>query len=190
VVFEHIEHSATAVEFSTRESGLLKVSKLSDGRLAMSFPSIPVEPYEHANLVSTALNATPSSLWQGAYSESQFDIVAVFPNESAVTDLSPDFSNFAPLGSRGVIATAPGNSCHFVSRYFAPEFGIPEDPVTGSAHCLTAPYWGKVLNQTELNAVQISPRVGHVLCKLSSDRVELVGQTVEYLQGTLSIELK
>jgi predicted PhzF superfamily epimerase YddE/YHI9 len=87
----------------------------------------------------------------------------------------------------GVIATAPGDECDFVSRFFAPAFGIPEDPVTGSAHCTLVPYWAKRLGKTTLRARQISPRGGELFCELRGDRVEIAGRAVKYLEGEIEV---
>jgi predicted PhzF superfamily epimerase YddE/YHI9 len=93
----------------------------------------------------------------------------------------------AAFDATGVIATAPGNECDFVSRFFAPAVGIPEDPVTGSAHCTLVPYWARRLGKTTLRARQISPRGGELFCELRGDRVEISGRAVKYLEGTIEV---
>jgi len=186
VVFKHLEKDTSAVDFHTRESGVLSVTLKTDDQLAMSFPSIPVRAFDEVTAVTKALGAAPGSVWRGDYSADQFDVLAVFDSESDVQNLVPNFPAFADIPSRGIIATAPGVQSDFVSRYFGPNFGIPEDPVTGSAHCLSAPYWAEQLGKDSMTAIQLSTRVGHLGCRVSGDRVELTGQCVEYLKGVLT----
>jgi len=185
VAFTHLKHDESSISFNTRESGVLKVSCIENNRLSMSFPAIAVSPIKTIDDVTAALGQAPTSLWKGHYSETQFDYMAVFDTASDVASLCPDNTRFAILGSRGVIATAPGDNCDFVSRYFAPAFGIPEDPVTGSAHCLLTPFWAEELKLNVLNARQISTRGGSLECHNLSERVELIGQAVEYMKGTI-----
>lgn len=187
VIFKHIDSAIRQVDFHTRESGILSVSQSNDGQLMMSFPSISVSPVQLIDQTANALNCQPTAVLKGFYSQTQFDLVAIFASEEDVAALRPNpgLDCFIELGSRGVIATAVGEHCDFVSRYFAPAFGIPEDPVTGSAHCLLAPYWAEKLNKSTLSAVQISPRTGNLECRVSADRVTLVGRAVEYMQGKL-----
>jgi len=113
--------------------------------------------------------------------------VAVFDSAAAVATLNPNAPLFVALRSRGIIATAAANNddYDFVSRYFAPAFGIPEDPVTGSAHCLLTPFWSERLNKTALKARQISPRSGTLACQLIGDKVALTGRAVDYMKGQL-----
>ncbi len=185
VAFQHLLYEEETISFVTRESGTLEVSRLEDGRLLMSFPAIPVTRIDDIDEVSAALGSNPVSVWKGYYSEHQFDYVAVHSAASEVADLHPDESRIISLGSRGVIATSPGDDCDFVSRYFAPAISIPEDPVTGSAHCLLAPYWAEQSNKNVFSARQISARGGVLECRVLSDRVELIGHAVEYMKGSL-----
>jgi len=101
--------------------------------------------------------------------------------------VAPDMRKTAALDGRGVIVTTKGESYDFVSRYFAPSFGVDEDPVTGSAHCLLAPYWAGRLGKTDLSARQVSPRGGDVGCEVKGDRVILKGKAVDYMVGEISI---
>jgi predicted PhzF superfamily epimerase YddE/YHI9 len=113
--------------------------------------------------------------------------MAVFPDEAAVRGLAPDMAKVAGLDTFAVIATAPGRSSDFVSRFFAPRAGIPEDPVTGSAHCTLVPYWASRLGKAKLHALQVSLRGGELFCELRDDRVLIAGHTVRYLEGTIEI---
>jgi len=176
-------------KFKTRESGMLSVEPGQDGALTMSFPVVPVSVsnHSHAQAVGAALRSTPARIMYGHYSADQIDFLALFESEDEVAALEPDLTLFKTLSSRGVIATAKGNVCDFVSRYFAPNFGINEDPVTGSAHCLLAPYWSRVLGKQQLEARQISQRGGDILCEVHEDRVLLTGHAVNYLSGSIHV---
>ena len=112
----------------------------------------------------------------------------VFENEVDIINIKPQFEFITKLKGRGVIITAKGENIDFVSRFFAPQSGIIEDPVTGSAHTTLTPYWTKKLNKENLSAVQLSERKGYLQCKLSGDRVEISGQARLYLKGDINIE--
>lgn len=116
------------------------------------------------------------------------DYMLVFENEADIINIKPQFEFIAKLKGRGVIITAKGDNVDFVSRFFAPQSGIIEDPVTGSAHTTLTPYWTKKLNKENLSAVQLSERKGYLQCKLSGDRVEISGQARLYLKGDINIE--
>ncbi len=175
--------------FITRESGTLTVELKPHGALAMSFPAIAVSQPKNdvATDITAALAAKPIQILLGHYTQEQYDYVAVFNSESEVAALNPELPLFKSLNSRGVIATAKGNSCDFVSRYFAPNIGIDEDPVTGSAHCLLAPYWSDIIGNSELNARQISKRGGEIFCSVQNNRVVLTGHAVNYLVGEINL---
>jgi predicted PhzF superfamily epimerase YddE/YHI9 len=112
---------------------------------------------------------------------------AVFDSEGDVRALQPDMAKTAALDRLGVIATAPGRDCDFVSRFFAPGAGIPEDPVTGRAHCTLVPYWSKRLGRTSLFARQVSKRGGELWCEHRGERVEIAGHAVKYLEGVIEL---
>ena len=111
------------------------------------------------------------------------DYLAVFASEAEVRALKPDFAALRTLDCLGIIATAPGDDCDFVSRFFAPAAGVDEDPVTGSAHCTLIPYWAARLGKTKLFARQVSPRGGELSCELAGDRVRIGGTAVLYSKG-------
>ena len=113
--------------------------------------------------------------------------MAVFKTEAEVAALKPTFDAVALLPVQGVVATAPGETCDFVSRYFAPAAGIPEDPVTGSTHCMLIPYWAKRLQKQKLTARQISKRGGELFCEDRGERVGIGGESVTYVEGKLSV---
>lgn len=114
-------------------------------------------------------------------------MMAVFESEENVRSLRPDMTRLADLDAFAVIATAPGRDCDFVSRFFAPRAGVPEDPVTGSAHCTLTPFWAKRLGRSRLQARQVSPRGGELTCEQHGDRVLLGGRVAKYLEGTIEI---
>ncbi len=179
VLFDHLGHEGDTITFNTL-SGELSVWK--DGEsLVMDFPSRPAQEVE-----------TPDDLVAGLRSDVERvlksrDYMAVFENERQVRDLKPDFSELEKLDCTGIIATAPGEEVDFVSRFFAPREGIPEDPVTGSAHCTLTPYWAGLLGRNELVARQVSSRGGDLRCKLVDDRVLIAGRAALYSRGFLAL---
>jgi PhzF family phenazine biosynthesis protein len=113
--------------------------------------------------------------------------MVVFDSEKTVKEIQPNFAVLEQIDCRGIIITAPGDQCDFVSRFFAPRVGIPEDPVTGSAHCVLIPYWAKVLGKNELYALQVSKRGGKLFCGFAGERVRISGNAALYLEGTITI---
>jgi PhzF family phenazine biosynthesis protein len=177
VVMERLEPRRTSVVFQSA-SGPLTVSR-SDGHYVMNFPARPSERVAAPEGLADALGAVPVEVFVNA-----FNYMAALVDPMTVRDLSPDSASLARLDRPGVIVTAPGDGAYdFISRYFAPAKGIPEDPVTGAAHCMLAPYWAARLGKTAFTAFQASRRGGEVICRLSGDRVELQGRCVFYLEG-------
>jgi PhzF family phenazine biosynthesis protein len=177
VVMERLEPGRTAVDFRS-VSGPLRVRRRAPGYV-MDFPARPCAQVPLSSAVAQALGVPPVELWTD-----EFNHLAVFRDASEVRTLTPDLSAVAALDRSGVIVTAPGESPYdFLSRYFTPARGVPEDPVTGSAHCMLAPYWARRLGRTELRAYQASRRGGEVRCRVLGDRVELEGECVFYLEG-------
>jgi PhzF family phenazine biosynthesis protein len=177
------------IRFSSR-SGILIAHTHDDGTVTMDFPAAPATEVPIPDGIAEALNAKPDA----AYSTGGLgDLLAVFPDEAGVRALVPDFTALAYLtrrdGIRGVIATAPaadpGRGYDFVSRFFAPAQGIPEDPVTGSAHTALAPYWSSRLGRDSLIGLQASARTGLVRTAVHSDRVHLTGRAITVLDATL-----
>lgn len=113
--------------------------------------------------------------------------MAVVDCERTVRELNPDLAALAKLPFRGVIVTAPGDTADFVSRFFAPQSGIPEDPATGSAHCMLTPYWSGCTGKSELEARQLSRRGARLFCELSGERVKIAGKVQPYLEGTIML---
>jgi PhzF family phenazine biosynthesis protein len=179
VVANHLNGGATEMRFHSR-SGLLTVTR--EGELyTLDFPVLPPRRIDDDPAVAEALGATPRELW------GQTKLMAVFDSEAEIAALAPDMAKVAALDTSGVIATAPGQTCDFVSRYFAPRAGIPEDPVTGSAHCVTTPYWAERLGKAKLSARQISARGGALEVELSGERVLIAGRVAPYMEGRIRV---
>ncbi|WP_312366094.1 PhzF family phenazine biosynthesis protein [Ensifer sp.] len=181
VVMERLEPGRKCVIFQT-ESGPLTVQGKEDGYV-MDFPSRPCEKVATPPRMAAALNAVPVEVYRGHHS-----YLVVLSDAQTVRALTPDLAAIAALDRPGVIVTAAGDERYdFVSRYFSPARGNPEDPVTGAAHCMLAPYWGAITGKSTFHAYQASRRGGEVLCRLSGDRVELEGSCVFYLEGYAEI---
>ena len=142
----------------------------------------PADPLPADPAVTAALGAEPLELYRGEHYT-----LALFPDEAAVRDLAPAMDALRTLDHPAFIVTAPGDSVDFVSRFFAPRLGVAEDPVTGSAHCMLAPFWQARLGRNPLNARQISARGGELLCEVRGDRVGIAGRAVLYLEGEIEI---
>mgnify|MGYP003589353753 CR=1 FL=1 len=170
----------TRITFESR-SGPLHVSRESD-LLTLDFPAQEGKRCDIPPNLSKALGRRPRECYRS------MDYLAVFETESNIVGLTPNFRLLKTLDLRGVIITAPGTDSDFVSRFFAPNYGIDEDPVTGSAHCTLAPYWAQRLGKTTLSARQLSKRTGSLQCRVDGERVFISGQTVPYMEGTIQIE--
>jgi len=190
VLFNILQPELETVHFQTRFSGELSVRRRqtageeSDGEIfSMDFPAIYAKTCAKMpqNLI-LALGPGPRA---SEVLEGNETYIAVYDAESAVRDARPDLAQLRELHPYAVALTAPGDKVDFVSRYFAPSYGVPEDPVTGSVHCALAPYWTKRLNKTHLHARQLSQRGGELWCEWSGDRVALEGAAVLTLKGSL-----
>jgi PhzF family phenazine biosynthesis protein len=179
VILTRLDPSADAVRFETR-SGTLTVTRDGD-RLTMDFPSIPGEPADPPDALVRAVGRRPEAVAAGP------NVLALLGSAAEVRDLAPDMAAVAELHPRCLIVTAPGDDCDFVSRFFAPSYGIPEDPVTGSAHCMLTPFWAARLGKTALHARQISARGGELWCEAAGDRVRIGGRAALFLEGRISI---
>ncbi len=180
VLRECLGDTSDQLNFDTR-SGCLTV-EYRDGKYVMDFPSRPPKPCEPDAVLVEALGVAPELLMASVR-----DYFAVYPDEAALAALTPNMFRLCDVERFAVICTAPGDNTDFVSRFFAPKQGVPEDPVTGSAHTTLIPYWAERLGKNELRARQISPRGGNVWCEHKADRVTIAGQGVLYLKGTIEI---
>ena len=181
VIFNYFETSSGHVSFNSK-SGSLTVVK-EDELLSMDFPSQPPVLCEAPKELLDAIGKEPLEV---LCSE---DYVAVFSTENDIVELNPDMALLKKLDLRGVIVTARGKNVDFVSRFFAPKFGVNEDPVTGSAHCALTPYWGNKLNKKNLHAYQVSQRGGEIFCKDCGKRVIISGKAVQFMKGSITIHL-
>lgn len=180
VLFTHLAYPRPEIVFATR-SGALTVARVGDA-LVMDFPAREALACSPSDALSAALGATPLELLA-------CDVyLAVLADEDEILALNPDMGLLAALDKRAVIVTAPGREVDFVSRYFAPKMGVPEDPVTGSAHCVLMPYWAQRLGRQDLHARQLSPRGGALHCALRGERVLLTGRAFTFLQGELWVK--
>jgi len=172
VVMERLEPGRSRVVFHSA-SGPLTVNRLGS-KYVMDFPVRRSEPVSTPPGLADALGVAPIEVCANV-----FNYMALLESAQIVRALAPDIAALARLDRDGIIVTAPGDGAYdFVSRYFAPAKGIPEDPVTGGAHCMLAPYWAKRLGKTTFRAYQASPRGGEIICRLAGERVELEGNCV------------
>ncbi|MFG1948940.1 PhzF family phenazine biosynthesis protein [Nonomuraea sp. NPDC048826] len=182
----HVLYSTGAaqgpVEFATA-SGTLTVNRHPDGMITMDFPAKEVTPATVPEGLEKALGVTPVHVSKG-----DLDLLVEVDSAETVRALRPDIDALAAVGARGVIVTARGTETDFVSRFFAPNVGVPEDPVTGSAHCALSPYWSAKLGRTTLTGAQLSERGGLVRVTLAGDRVHLAGHAVTVISGTMQIQ--
>ena len=182
VLMQVLAPGLKSVRFETRYSGALPVSRDSN-LFAMDFPSLTPWPCAAPPAALTdGLGKTPDRVLQ-----IEDNYFAVYQNEQVVRSIRPDLKLLEELHPAGVAITAPGRDADFVSRYFAPSYGIPEDPVTGSTHCSLAPYWAQRLGKRTLHARQVSERGGEIWCEVKEQRVILKGDAVLTLRGELLI---
>jgi PhzF family phenazine biosynthesis protein len=171
-----------SVRFETVKAGRLEVTRDGD-LLAMDFPAWPPEPQAADPRILAALGSAPAQSFVA-----RGRTLVVYVRAEDVAALRPDFAAMRRVPGADAIATAPGrDGVDFVSRYFAPNYGVDEDPVTGSAHCVLTPYWAARLGKERLAARQVSARGGDLVCTLRGDRVTLAGRAVLYLEGTITV---
>ncbi|HEY5710908.1 MAG TPA: PhzF family phenazine biosynthesis protein [Allosphingosinicella sp.] len=169
------------IRFRTRRAGMLEVAK-EGGRYAMSLPAWKADPKPLPEVLAALGCQARETLWHpGGYA------LVVVESEAEILALAPDFRRLGKEGDILTIVTAPGSTTDFVSRVFAVGAGIDEDPVTGSAHCVSTPYWAERLGRDTLTAYQASRRGGHLTARLEGDRVILGGNCVTVIEGTMRI---
>lgn len=181
VLFEILGYAKPSITFETRSGDLIVERKGS--LLEMDFPACPAKPCALPELLADGLGRRPVEVLAGD------DYLAIFDNEAEIHALAPNHALLTQLDLRGVCVTAPGLATDFVSRFFAPKYGIPEDPVTGSAHCMLTPYWAARLGKTVLNARQVSRRGGNIGCELRGDRVRLSGRAVTFMTAEINVPI-
>ena len=153
-----------------------------DNLLILDFPKDSLSKYDDSNFIEKIINTKPTELFIG-----RNDVLAIVESETIVRNIDINFELLKTSSVRGLIVSAKGESCDFVSRFFAPSAGVYEDPVTGSAHTTLIPYWSEKLNKTSLKAQQLSERGGILFCEDRGDRVFIGGNAVEYLKGEINI---
>lgn len=176
-VFRHDQCVHETLRFQTR-SGELRVRR-DAGRLVLDFPARPATPCAALEELARALGADPTEVYRAE------DYLVVLASEVDVRALQPDFALVREIECRGIIVTAPGRDCDFVSRFFAPRVGILEDPATGSSHCTLTPYWSRRLDKAKLRARQVSARGGEFWCEDRGERVLIAGHAALVMEGTL-----
>ncbi len=179
VLFHCLGFADPVIRFGSR-SGLLTVTRDVD-RLVLDFPAQPPAACDTPEAITRAFGREPQRCLKAD------DYVVVFEDESQVRAAKPDMNALLELDGRGVVITSPGTDCDFVCRFFGPAVGIPEDPVTGSAYTVLAPYWSGVLEKTSFHAQQLSQRGGELHCELSGNRVKIAGRAILYLEGTIRL---
>jgi PhzF family phenazine biosynthesis protein len=180
VIFNHLEWTRPSISFMSR-SGILVVTRKGD-MITLNFPSDIIYAEAPPEGLLASLNVKPIETYAG-----KTDFMIILASQREVELLKPDFILMKKSGGRGVIVTAKGDEVDFVSRFFAPQVGVDEDPVTGSAHTTLTPYWSKKLGKSDLTAIQLSKRSGRLWCKYMGDRVEITGNAITYLTGQIII---
>lgn len=180
VIFHFSKPGTTSVRFLSK-SGQLNVTE-REQLVCLDFPVMEASPCPPPDTLLQSLRMKPQEVLAAR------DYLVVYKDEEDVRSIQPDFALLKQLDRLGVIITSPGHKSDFVSRFFAPKAGIPEDPVTGSAHCTLTPYWSKRLRKNSLVARQVSTRGGELFCDYQGERVIIAGQAVCYLEGWIRIE--
>jgi len=183
VLFHHENFKGNEILFESR-SGILKVTGENE-KLTLDFPADEFTEIAITDELIKGFNIAPMNIFKG-----KTDYMFVYESEAQVLELFPDFKIISQPEARGIIVTSKGYNVDFVSRFFAPQAGIDEDPVTGSAHTTLTPYWSKILNKTKMKVMQLSKRKGYLECELKGDRVLISGEAVTYLIGEIQTKDK
>lgn len=181
VFFDQLKLNQSAIEFNSK-SGKLRVEN-GDGIYSLDFPTDKIQKSGLPEIIKSSFEVQPIEVYRG-----NTDYLLVLSDEEKVRNCTPDLNKLKNAGGRGVIITAKGNKVDFVSRFFAPQSGIDEDPVTGSAHTTLTPYWSKVLGKDTMVAHQISSRGGELICKSNGDRISISGKAQLYMSGTIYLK--
>lgn len=181
-LFQYYGNTNNTIRFLSPRSGELLVYRNADESMTMDFPTDDLIPTPNQEAIHKAIGKVPMKTFKG-----KTDYLLIFESQQDIEALRPNFHLLDQLDCRGVIVSAPGTEVDFVSRFFAPQCGIPEDPVTGSAHTTLTPYWSTQLNKTRLTAKQLSQRGGSLICEYLGNRVKISGKAVCYLIGEIEI---
>lgn len=182
VLFNYYGFKENTLRFISPRSGELLVERNSNGTMTMDFPTDDLQPVPSQQNINDAIGKTPLETFKG-----KTDYLLIYESQAGIENITPNFHLLNELDCRGVIVSAPGNEVDFVSRFFAPQCGIPEDPVTGSAHTTLTPYWSPKLGKTLMSAKQLSERGGDLKCEYLGNRVKISGKAVCYLIGEIEI---
>lgn len=180
VLFNHLGFNDETLKFSSK-SGDLKVTK-SGMLLSLDFPADFCDPADPPTGLFEAVGREPVLCYKG-----KTDYMLIYDRQKDIVDLQPDFAKLTRVDARGVIVSAPGEEADFVSRFFAPQVGVNEDPVTGSAHSTLTPYWSRRLVKNSMTARQLSERGGEVFVRMQGNRVDISGHAITYLKGEIKI---
>ena len=180
VIFSHLGFKENVINFQSK-SGLLTVEK-NEELLIMNFPSQPPASCKVPDEIRNAFQAAPIECLKSE------DYIVVFGGEEEIASARPNLFELSKLDLRGVVITSKSNKYDFIARFFAPKYGINEDPVTGSAYTQLMPYWSRILGVTKLHAKQVSRRGGEVFCELAGDRVSIAGKAITYMLGEIEIK--
>lgn len=180
IIFTVLKRADSVIRFSTR-SGILTVQERDD-LLVMDFPSRRGEPASAPAALKKGIGCDFEEVYKSR------DYLVILAREEEVKNVRPDFAELTAVDCTGIIVSAKGRDVDFVSRFFAPRVGVPEDPVTGSAHCTLIPYWSSRLGKKELVAHQVSERGGELFCRDMGERVAVAGRAVKYLEGHIYTE--
>lgn len=182
VLFHYFEIDSNKIEFYSPHSGVLSVEKNENNSLTLDFPADKLKETQAPDKLIDAIGKIPAKVFKG-----KTDYLFIYLSQKEIEEIKPDFKQLAKLDGRGIIVSARGNEVDFVSRFFAPQSGVDEDPVTGSAHTSLTPYWSEELNKTILTAKQLSKRGGELVCEFLVDRIKISGKAVLYLIGEIEI---
>lgn len=182
VLFNYEKFVGDIIHFISRRSGELIVTK-AERLLTLNFPADVIKPAQLTNELINCFDLMPEQALRG-----KTDYLLIYNSEKDIESLIPRFDLISKLDCRGIIVTAKGTNSDFVSRFFGPQSGVDEDPVTGSAHTTLTTYWAERLGKTEMKAVQLSARKGHLKCKYLKERIEISGQCRLYMKGEITID--
>tara|TARA_R110000744_G_scaffold27285_1_gene66686 strand:- start:373 stop:1161 length:789 start_codon:yes stop_codon:yes gene_type:complete len=182
VLYNYYDYNKHTLRFISPRSGELLVQRDETGLITMDFPTDDLIKVSEQIDISKAIGRKPLETYKG-----KTDYLLIYNSQEEIEAMQPNFHLLNELDCRGVIVSAKGTDVDFVSRFFAPQCGIPEDPVTGSAHTTLTPYWSKVCNKTKLTAKQLSQRGGNIQCEYLGNRVKISGNAVCYLIGEIEI---
>jgi PhzF family phenazine biosynthesis protein len=180
ILINYENYQGNEINFHSR-SGILNIRN-DDTYLTMNFPADSIEKMDLTDELKSCFNLKPLEVWKGIT-----DYLFIFKNEEQIRKIKYDLNKISQMKARGIIITAKGKDCDFVSRFFAPQSGINEDPVTGSAHTTLTPYRSKILNKNELTAIQLSKRQGFLICRKKNERIEISGKAKLYMKGVKNI---